>query len=66
MQIAREIGDRRGEGQTLFNSADELYKLGDRQEAMERMQGAAEIFEEIDSPHAEQARSILTKWRDKV
>ena len=37
--------------------------MGERREAVERMEAAAKIYEEIESPDAKDVRSILTKWR---
>ena len=63
LAIAREIGDRRGEGVALFNSALALDQLGERGEATERVKAALVIFEQIGAKHlAEQARAKLAEW----
>jgi tetratricopeptide (TPR) repeat protein len=61
--IARELGDRGGEGIALLDSASALGKMGNRDEAIRRTQAALEIFEQIESPHAERARQQLAKLR---
>jgi tetratricopeptide (TPR) repeat protein len=61
--IAHEIGDRLGEGNTLWNSALTLNKLGDLAEAIRRAEQALVIFEQIESPAAEQVRNQLASWR---
>ena len=60
---ARKIGDRRGEGNALFNWAGELMKLGETAEALQRAQAALEIYMEIESPDAETVRAALAAWR---
>ncbi len=62
--ITREIGDRRGEGAVLYNSADELWKLGERDEALRRAEAALAIFVAIESPHAEMVRQQIATWRN--
>ena len=61
MEIAREIGDRRGEGIGLYNLGDELTKVGERSQAITRLQEALTILEEIESPHVDQARAALAR-----
>ncbi len=58
LTIAREIGDPRGEGVALFNSALALDQLGERGEASERVKAALRIFEQLGTKHlAEKARA---------
>ena len=65
LEIARAIGDRRGEGNALGNSADELMKLGRRDEALARATEALAIFEAIESPHAATVRTALGRWKER-
>ncbi len=61
--ITREIGDRRGEGNALFNKSQELKKLGNRVQAIADTEAALEIYEQIESPYAANAREQLDEWR---
>ena len=61
--IAREIGDRRGEGNALFNLSLSLDKLGQRAEAIDCARSALKIYEQIESPNAEQVRRALVEWQ---
>ena len=66
LAIAREIGDRRGEGTALFNSALALDQLGERGEVTERVKTALVIYEQIGAKHlVENARAKLAEWQDK-
>lgn len=63
--IAQEIGDPRGKGHALFNSARILWALngsGERKEAKRRMAEAVEILASIAAPQAEEAREMLETW----
>ena len=62
-RAAQEIGERHGEGDTLFNWGSEVRKLGETPEAVRRAEAALEIFTEIESPDAETARAALKEWR---
>jgi hypothetical protein len=42
--IAREIGDRRGEGNALINSADEHEKVGEHDKAIAKAKAGLVIF----------------------
>lgn len=64
--IAREIGDRLGEGRALFNTGMALGELGERAKAIAHVEAALEIFEQIESPHAEKARVVLAQWRGEA
>jgi hypothetical protein len=59
----RETGYRRGEGITLFNSALAFNQLGERGEAIRRMEEALRIYEQIEDPNAARARAQLAQWR---
>jgi Tfp pilus assembly protein PilF len=60
--IDREIGDRRGEGNALFNMGLAFYRLEERDQAIDLVKQALEIYETIESPNAEQARIKLKEW----
>ena len=60
--IARKIGDRRSEGSDMYNSADELMKLGERTEALNRAWAALVNYEAIESPTAPKVRETLALW----
>lgn len=59
--ISREIGDRRSESKSLWNLSLALNEL-----AIQQLESALEIYEEIESPQdkIEKARRLLTRWRD--
>jgi hypothetical protein len=61
--IAREIGDRLGEGNSLFDTSISLNKLGQRAKAIDHAKSALSIFEQIECPYAEQARKTLSQWK---
>jgi hypothetical protein len=61
--IARDIGDRRGEGSDLWNMALALDELGQRAPAIECAEAALQIFEQIESPYAGRVRDKLAAWR---
>ena len=61
--ITREIGDRRGEGNALFNSALALDKLNDRTQAIARAVAALQIHEGIEDPNAAKVRAQIEKWK---
>jgi hypothetical protein len=61
--IARETGDRRGEGNALWNTALASDKLAERAQAIAYAEGALVIFEQIESPHAERIRTRLDEWK---
>jgi tetratricopeptide (TPR) repeat protein len=57
--ITREIGDRRGEANALFNSSLALHQLGVHSEAIKKAESALQIYEQMESPHAETVRKWL-------
>ena len=61
--IAREIGDRRGEGYALWNSALQFWKLENRAEAVTRAETSLTILEAIESPAVATVRAALVEWR---
>ena len=62
--IAREIGDRRGEGNALWNMSLVLNQLGDRAQAIQHAEQALSIFEQIEDPYAANVREALAAWRE--
>ena len=62
LKISREIGDRRGEGNHLFNMSLSLQALGQQEKAIPLAKSALAIFEQIESPHAETVRQKLAEW----
>ena len=63
LDIAREIEYREVEADALFNMSQALEKLAKRQEAIHHAKAALEIFEQIESPKAEEARRKLSDWQ---
>ncbi|MBN1489462.1 MAG: tetratricopeptide repeat protein, partial [Phycisphaerae bacterium] len=59
--IVREIGDRRGEGSALGNSALAYEQLDNRAKAIELAQQALAIFEQIENPNVEKVRRLLKR-----
>jgi len=62
LSIAREIGDRRGEGITLWNMSLALDQLGQRAQAIECARAAINILEDIEDPNAEMVKRKLQEW----
>ena len=63
LQIAREIGDRRGEGQARWNMALAWESLGDRAQAIACAEAALLLFEQIEDPNAAMVRQQLAEWK---
>lgn len=63
LRIAREIGDLRGEANALWNLSQALDELGDRRRAIANAEAALRIFEQIESPFAATAKTLLESWR---
>lgn len=61
--IAREIWDRRGEDNAIFNSSLARFKLGKHSEAIKNAESALQIYEQIESPAAARVRQKLAEWR---
>jgi tetratricopeptide (TPR) repeat protein len=59
LEIAREIGDRRGEGNRLGNLGTAYKRLGDSARARKLWEQALRIFEDIEDPNAERVRGWL-------
>ncbi len=64
--IGREIGDRKSECEDLWNMSQSVNELGDRAQAIALAEAALEIFEAIESPHAEKVRKKLAEWRGQA
>ena len=62
LAITHEIGDRSGVGNALFNGADAWKALGELATAVEWVRQALEIYEVIESPYTEAARTRLAEW----
>jgi hypothetical protein len=58
--IASVAGQGRMRG---HNMSEELYKLGDRQQAIEHAEAALKIFEQIEDPSAAAVRRRVDIWR---
>ena len=65
LAIVREIGDRRGEGNALWNMSL-LDQLGERAQAIQHADQALTIFEQIEGPNADKVREQLATWRDQI
>jgi tetratricopeptide (TPR) repeat protein len=63
LTIARELGDRRGEGIALFNMSLAQDSLGKRMDANRMATEALNIFKLIESPYAERVRQKLETWQ---
>jgi tetratricopeptide (TPR) repeat protein len=63
LAIAREIGDRRGEGNAIHNWALALERLGEPVPALEKADTARAIYEQIEDPNAEKARELVERLR---
>ena len=57
LAIAREIGDRRVEGNALFNMSLALDELGDLAQAILNAEAPLKIYEQIESPYATSAQT---------
>ena len=62
LAVAREIGDRRGEGNSLWNMSLTFDLLGERAEAIVHAKAALTIREKIEDPNAEKTRRQLEQW----
>lgn len=65
LAIAREIGDRRGEGISMFNSALLLNTLDDHAQAIARAEAALNIVDPIEDPNAAKVRAKLEEWKGR-
>jgi len=65
LEISREIGDRRGEGNQLGNMGIAYSNLGQRDKARKYWIDALHIFREIKSPHTERVENWLSEFDEK-
>ena len=63
LEITREIGDRLGEGIALYNLADELAKVGRRDEAIDAVEESIGIKEQIEDPRLPPSPCRLKRMR---
>jgi tetratricopeptide (TPR) repeat protein len=63
--IAREIGDRRGEDNALWNMSLTLFELSDRAQAIQHAEQSLVIYEQIEDPFAPKVRAKLAAWREE-
>jgi tetratricopeptide (TPR) repeat protein len=66
LTIAREIGDRRGEGSVLWNMSLVLDQLGKRAKAIHHAEQSLSIREQIEDPNAARVRARLAAWREET
>ena len=59
LSIARELGDRFNEGNSLYNMGIALYDVGEKENAMILVKQALAIYEAIKSPYVQTARDLL-------
>ena len=64
--IDREIGDRRGEGNALWNMSLALDQLSERAQAIQHAEQALAIYEQIEDPNAANVRAQLATWREQT
>ena len=64
--IDREIGNHRGEAADLWNMSLALNGLGERAQAIQHAEQALTVYDQIESPHAEQVRARLAEWHEQT
>ena len=64
LKISRKIGDKRGEGNALWNMSLAQDGLSKRSEALRLAKEELQIFEQIESPVAERVRRQLAEWQE--
>ena len=62
LAIAEILKDRKSEGISLFNMSISFRALGQREKSVSLAKSALAIFEQIDSPSAENVRQKLAEW----
>jgi hypothetical protein len=65
LAVAREAGDRRGEGIWLLNLGLALDEQGDRAGAITQVTAARDALEAARSPEAAQAMETLERWAEE-
>lgn len=63
--IVREMSDRRGEGDTLWNMSLALARLGKRAKAIYHAEQSLQIRKQINDPRAEKVAAQLAVWRSE-
>jgi tetratricopeptide (TPR) repeat protein len=63
LAIAREVGNRQGEGDALWNLSLTLDKLGDRDQAIAQAEAALTIRGQIEDPKVNEVQKQLAEWR---
>jgi len=66
LEIARKVGNRPGEAQTLWAMALLAEQQGDVGLAVERMEKAVGMFEEMGMAEAGRARGVLERLRKRL
>jgi tetratricopeptide (TPR) repeat protein len=66
LAIARELGDRRGEGNALWNMSVALDELGQHDQIIQHAEQVLAIFEQIEDPNAAKVRAKLADWREQT
>lgn len=62
LDILREIADKRGEGNVLWNMSLAQDQLGDRTQAIDCARAALKIQEDIEDPRREKTKRKLQEW----
>jgi tetratricopeptide (TPR) repeat protein len=62
LTIAEELGDMEGQADEFFNLARTKFAIGDRSSAIEFGETARAIYEQIESPLAQDVRCAVRKW----
>ena len=65
LTIAREMGDRLGEGHSLYNMSLSQNEQGDRAAAIVRAAEALTVLDQMGAPEVEMVRRQLNEWRGK-
>ena len=66
LEVARQLGDRRIEGISLFNIGDVLHKMREDEGAVEFATRGLALVESADRGLADSLRSQLAVWRISV
>lgn len=66
LRIRKEVGDRRGEADTLWNLGELHFKQGRYDVALACLLLARDIYEEVLSPDREGVQSWIDDLREKV
>ncbi|MEW6737726.1 MAG: tetratricopeptide repeat protein, partial [Acidobacteriota bacterium] len=61
--IARELNDRQGAGNALFNMSLALNDIGQCEQAISYAEVALNLFQQIEDSYAEIVRAQLSEWR---